>query len=137
MKIYFAGSVRGGRDDKELYLQLIEYLGKYGQVLTEHLGDRNLSEYGEDSPPELVHSRDISWLKESDVLIAEVSTPSLGVGYEIGIAESMNKRMLCLCNDEKYKMLSPMINGNSNLKIARYGNLEGAKKHIDSFFESL
>jgi len=35
MKIYFAGSIRGGRDDKELYLQLIKHLAKHGQVLTE------------------------------------------------------------------------------------------------------
>jgi hypothetical protein len=29
MKIYFAGSIRGGRGDKELYLQLIRYISKY------------------------------------------------------------------------------------------------------------
>ena len=46
MKIYFAGSIRGGRDDKELYLEIINLLGKYGKVLTEHIGDKNLSTIG-------------------------------------------------------------------------------------------
>ena len=30
------------------------------------------------------------------VLVAEVTQPSLGVGYEIGRAVDMNKRILCL-----------------------------------------
>ena len=46
MKIYFAGSIRGGRDDKELYLEIINLLGKYGKVLTEHIGDKTLSAMG-------------------------------------------------------------------------------------------
>ena len=34
-KIYFAGSIRGGRDDRYLYESLISYLGSIGEVLTE------------------------------------------------------------------------------------------------------
>ena len=137
MKIYFAESIRGGREDKELYLKLIQYLTGYGQVLTEHIGDKNLTEFGEDGPSdELIYHRDISLLKESDVFVAEVSTPSLGVGYEIGKAEDMNKRMLCLYRNKQNKRLSAMIGGNPNIKIAIYTTLEEAKKHIDAFFQN-
>jgi hypothetical protein len=45
----------------------------------------------------------MSWLKEADVIVAEVSTPSLGVGYEIGKAEDMGKRILCLYKNKKIK----------------------------------
>ena len=38
MKIYFAGSIRGGREEEETYLKFIEHLATYGQVLTEHVG---------------------------------------------------------------------------------------------------
>ena len=48
MKIYFAGSIRGGRDDKELYSQIIKLLSDYGTVLTEHIGSNGLSVMGED-----------------------------------------------------------------------------------------
>ena len=89
MKIYFSGSVRGGASDKETYLQLIQYLAKYGQVLTEHLDNGNLTESDKWN-----YNRCMSWIKESDVVIAEVSTPSLGVGYEISKAENMNKKIL-------------------------------------------
>ena len=38
----------------------------------------------------------ISVLSLSIVLVAEVTQPSLGVGYEIGRAFNMNKKILCL-----------------------------------------
>ena len=44
-KIYFAGSIRGGRDDKEIYAQMIAYLNKYGTILTEHVADQKLTSY--------------------------------------------------------------------------------------------
>lgn len=138
MKIYFAGSIRGGRDDKDLYLQLIQHLAKYGQVLTEHVSDENLTEFGEYGPSdEWIYNRDIDWVRQSDVVIAEVSTPSLGVGYEIGKAEDMNKKILCLYRNQQNKRLSGVISGNSNVKIARYQTLKDAIKHIDNFFGSL
>jgi 2'-deoxynucleoside 5'-phosphate N-hydrolase len=42
MKIYFAGSIRGGRDDWSLYLEIIERLKEYGEILTEHIGSSEL-----------------------------------------------------------------------------------------------
>ena len=47
MKIYFAGSIRGGRDDQELYSAMIEELQTYGEVLTEHIGSSDLGNQGE------------------------------------------------------------------------------------------
>ena len=135
MKIYFAGSIRGGRDDKELYLQLIQYISRYGQVLTEHIGEKNLTEFGETIlQDDGIYTRDMAWLREADVVIAEVSTPSLGVGYEISKAEDMNKKMLCLYRTEPNKRLSAMIGGNANMKIAHYATLEEAMILIDNFF---
>ncbi len=137
MKIYFAGSIRGGRDDKELYLQLIQHISKYGQVLTEHVGDAGLSSFGEEGPKnDWIHSRDMSWLEESDVVVAEVSTPSLGVGYEIGKAEDMNKKMLCLYRKQPGKRLSAMISGNSNIKVVEYDIFDDAVEHIDDFLSN-
>ena len=49
MKIYFAGAIRGGREDAQLYEKLIAYLNEKGQVLTEHIGSTDLSWEGETS----------------------------------------------------------------------------------------
>ena len=45
-KFYFAGSIRGGREDVELYRQLIDYLQTFGNVLTEHIGLDSLKTSG-------------------------------------------------------------------------------------------
>ena len=134
MKIYFAGSIRGGRDDTGIYRQLIDYLKKYGTVLTEHIGNFNLSSNGEeDLTDDEIHDRDLKWLKESDVIVAEVSTPSLGVGYEIGRAIENKKKILCL---HRTNNLSAMINGCKDLNVYKFENIDSAKKIIDDFFKA-
>jgi len=81
MKIYFAGSIRAGRDDQELYQRLIQSLQYHGQVLTEHVGDSNLTQWGDEGPADQdIYERDMAWLADADVIVAEVSTASLGVG---------------------------------------------------------
>ena len=81
MKIYFAGSVRGGRDDKELYAEIVNKLGPFGTVLTEHLADKSLTSAGEGNISERdIYARDVEWLMSADAVVAEVTTPSLGVG---------------------------------------------------------
>lgn len=99
LKLYFAGSIRGGRNDAELYARLIEKLQKYGTVLTEHVGSDAKTEVLRQElqyKDEYIHKRDMEWLESSDAIIAEVTQPSIGVGYEIGRAYAMKKMILCL-----------------------------------------
>ena len=136
MKIYFTGSIRGGRDDKELYLEIINLLGKYGKVLTEHIGDKTLSAMGEDGPTdEYIYDRDMAWLNEADVVVAEVTTPSLGVGYEIGKMEG-KKPILCLFREQNWKRISAMVGGNKNVKIEKYFTLEDLEPVLKKFLEN-
>lgn len=125
MKIYFGGSIAGGRDDAVLYGQIIELLKKYGSVLTEHVGNVNIETSGEyERHPKEVHDRDIEWLLESDVLVAEITAPSLGVGYEIGRALENNIRTICLYRDLPHRRLSPMISGAAIEQLVKYQKLE-------------
>jgi len=138
MKIYFAASIRGGREDKEIYSQLIHSLEKHGQVLTEHIGNANLDDLGEkQKTDEFIHDRDLNWLEESEVVIAEVTNVSLGVGYEIGKAECMNKNILCLYRRQFDKKLSAMISGSSKLTVKYYTTIEEANSHIGNFLSGL
>jgi 2'-deoxynucleoside 5'-phosphate N-hydrolase len=138
MKIYFAGSIRGGRTDVEMYMQIIEYLKKFGEVLTEHIGDKNLKLLGEDNLTDnYIHNRDLDWVFQSDVLVVEVSTASLGVGYEIGRAIENKKRVLCLYRPQEGKRLSAMIAGCPGILIKNYNGLEDAKNILDEFFNKL
>lgn len=134
LKIYFAASITGGREDAAIYSDIIFHLKKYGNVLTEHIGNSSLDSSGE-KDKKFVHDRDISWLLSSDVIVAEVSTPSLGVGYELGRALEHNKKILCLYKNNSPKNLSGMISGNPDMNTHYYNSIDEAKKIIDSFFE--
>jgi nucleoside 2-deoxyribosyltransferase len=135
MKIYFAGSIRGGRDDKELYLEIINILKNYGEVLTEHIGNMKITEMGEVKTSEFIYQRDMDWLKSSDVVVAEVTTPSLGVGYELGMAETLNKKIICLYRPMQQKFLSAMLQGNSAFKIAEYNDIADLKRVFDIYLK--
>ncbi len=131
MKIYFAGSITGGRQDQELYLEIIKLLTNYGEVLTEHIGDAIVTEKGEVLDVGLIFNRDVGWLEQSDVVVAEVTVTSLGVGYELGIAEKLGKKVICLYRPNTDKRLSAMILGNKHFSIHPYEALEDVKEILD------
>ncbi len=139
-QIYFAGSIRGGRGDRGLYLQIIELLKKYGQVLTEHVGDPTLTHHGETNvDDEEIYLRDTRWLKMAQVLVAEVTIPSHGVGYEICKMEEYKNPILCLYREVDGCRVSPMISGNKNLRIktVKYTDIDEAEKILADFFSQL
>lgn len=109
MKVYFAGSIRGGRIDAALYERLIKYIQKTDVVLTEHVGDLNLSDEGQKAAD--IYSQDTAWLYESDVLIAECTCPSLGVGYKQAYVARCQKPCHIFYN-KKGTNLSAMLAGN-------------------------
>ena len=82
--------------------------------------------------------RDLEWLESADAVIAEVTNPSLGVGYELGMAEKLGKPILCLYEDSsKKRKLSAMVSGNLKFRKFHYHDLDHAKEEILSFIDSL
>ncbi len=135
MNIYFAGAIRGGREDWALYLEIIGLLSAHGRVLTEHVGDYLLTDEGEGGDDVWIHDRDLNWLREADCLVAEVTTPSLGVGYEIGKATEWLKPTLCLFRPGKGR-LSAMIAGCAQVSVREYESAAELKKIFAEFFAS-
>jgi hypothetical protein len=132
MEIYFAGAIRGGREDAAIYRQIIALLDGYGSVLTEHVGDPGAAE--QRLSDDDIYQRDMRWLKQSDVVIAEVTMPSLGVGYEIARAEALGRPILCLHRRGAGHRLSALIGGNPHLRWETYEDLEEAARILDWFF---
>jgi 2'-deoxynucleoside 5'-phosphate N-hydrolase len=120
MTIYFAGSIRGGRDDRAIYTDIIRMLRDYGTVVTEHVGDADVTLGGENVSDREIHDRDIAWLRSADVIVAEVTAPSLGVGYEIGRAVEWGKRVICLYRPSDGRKLSGMIGGCESVSVHEY-----------------
>ena len=116
MDIYFAGSIRGGRVDAQLYNRIIEYIKRKHRVLTEHVGNLNLQESSKDTD---IYEQDMTWLRASDMVIAECTCPSLGVGYELAFAEKLGKP--CHIFYDKGKThLSAMLTGDPYFIIHPY-----------------
>jgi len=125
MKIYFAGSIRAGRDDVPIYEQIIGYLKKYGEVLTEHVGDYSLSIAGQNQlDDKFIHDRDLEWLKSSHIVVAEVTNPSLGVGYELASAVQWNIPVIAFYRRNNNLQLSAMILGADGINVYEYEKLD-------------
>lgn len=134
MRIYFAGSISGGRDDWNTYRGIIALLSNHGTVLTEHVGDAKISITGEDLDDAYIHDRDLEWLRSCDCVVAEVTRPSLGVGYEIGRATEWGKSVLCLYRPSITPRLSAMISGCNKVTLQSYEQLEDLKSiFVDHF----
>lgn len=118
-KIYFAGSIRGGRIDAELYSRLIKHMQQTSIVLTEHIGNLNLNLMEQGRRDVEIYEEDTAWIRESDVVIAECTCPSLGVGYELAYAEKTG--IPChIFYDMTKTQLSAMLRGNSYFVIHPY-----------------
>jgi 2'-deoxynucleoside 5'-phosphate N-hydrolase len=131
-KIYFGGSIRGGREDSGLYMRLVNHLRQYGEVLTEHVADAAVTKMGSSGTVSEIYEEDTSKILASDRAVFEVTTPSIGVGYEI--AKTEGKKILCLYRPDADRSLSAMVSGNPNVTVRNYLRLEQALAHIDEFF---
>jgi hypothetical protein len=131
MKIYFAASITGGRDFADIYVDIVMELRKYGEVLTEHIVDTALDDRGNQvsKSAEEIFLQDRAWIDEADVVVAEVTQPSLGVGWELGYAQSIGKKVICLFNLSSGRTFSAMIKGNEYFDCPEYSEL----KEIQNF----
>lgn len=112
MKIFFSGSIRGGDKYRHQYCQILAFLQSFGETISEH-SDQPRSFNNEDLRGDAaIYARDTHWIREADLLIAEVSQPSIGVGYEIAYAESQNIPVLALYHIGAENPMSAMVFGN-------------------------
>lgn len=136
MKIYFCGSIRGGREMAADYQLIIQELKKHATVLTEHLGSDEIIESKDGLLSDRqIHDRDMDWIRESNLLVAEVSVTSLGVGYEIGRALELGKPVLALFRKGADKQLSAMIAGSDQVQTHYYSETEELGSLFEAFFD--
>jgi len=138
MNIYFSCSLTGGRQDESVYMTIVDHLLAIGHdVPTAHLAYPQVMNLERVVDAREVYERDMAWIEGCDVLIAEVSTPSHGVGYEIAVALEREKPVLC-CYREGVKV-SKMITGNDlkTLTLCAYRETEDVLTAIGDFLQTL
>ena len=134
-KIYFAGSIRGGRADADIYQRIIELMQHNNTVLTEHVGNLELSVLEQENDrEEQIYNRDISWLRQADMVIAECTCPSHGVGYELAFAEKLGIPCHVFYNQTKCQ-LSAMIRGDRYFNVYPYKTEEQLFRQLDTILE--
>ena len=77
------------------------------------------------------------WLKSASCLVAEATTPSLGVGYEIARATEWGKPVLCLFRPEPGRSLSAMIAGSPGVTVWEYRKIEETDEIFREFFSKV
>ena len=134
MKVYFAGAIRGGREKVYDYAKMVEQFEKCGaEVLTKHVANPNLSASGEDITPKEIYERDTKWLQECDIVFADVTIASLGVGYEIAYASSLEKTVYAVY--EKSANVSGFLLGNEKINFLPYESIDEVINKINEIME--
>lgn len=136
MNIYFSCSITGGRKDETVYQAIVRSLKEEGHTVpTAHLASPDVLSLEAVVDPVEVFERDIAWIDNAQAMIAEVSTPSHGVGYEIAYALSLGKPVLCCYLQDK--PVSKMITGNTHprLRVQTYQTPEDAVVIVKRFLK--
>ena len=134
MNVYFSCSITGGRNEEKTYQAIVNAMLSWGHIVpTAHLSRPEVTELENVVEPIEIFQRDITWLMECDAVVAEVSSPSHGVGYEIAYALNLGKPVLC-CYQEG-KRVSKIITGNMNptITIKTYVSDEDAIEVVRDF----
>lgn len=138
MNIYFSCSITGGRQDQAVYGSIVSALKVDGhEVPTAVLADQDILDIEAVTSAEDVYKRDIAWLDACDAVVAEVSTPSHGVGYEIAYALDHSKPVLC--GYQAGKRVSKMLTGNDHplIKVTEYISVEEFIAEVRKFLDNI
>ncbi|MEN6570414.1 MAG: nucleoside 2-deoxyribosyltransferase [Anaerolineaceae bacterium] len=138
MNIYFSCSITGGRNEERTYQKIVQTLEEEGHfVPTAHLSTPQVMELENIVDPVDTYLRDMKWLHEADAVVAEASTPSHGVGYELATALNLNKPVFCAYHREK--RISKIITGNTSptLLLAPYSSDEEVISLLRQFLAQL
>jgi nucleoside 2-deoxyribosyltransferase len=141
MRIYLACTVRGHRSGVEAARLAAARLAALGhEVLTTHLLEEGVDQAEAALSEQDVFERDLRWLDACDVLLAEASGSSYGVGFEVGYilgrAPQTGQRVCLLYDASRKAAVSRMISGNSAAccRVLAYESLDQVAGFVEQEF---
>jgi nucleoside 2-deoxyribosyltransferase len=135
-RIFLSGAIRGGRRLVETYRFMADVMiGAGVEVLSEHVARDTVFAEEIKMTEEEIFLRDMGGIERCDCLMAEVSMPSLGVGYEICHAVDLKKPVLCVY--ERGSKVSAMVLGNKGIVAQDYGDLDELRRLVLGFVRSI
>ena len=136
MIVYCAGAIKGDTTYQNNYIEMIRFIESMNHTpLAELNGKFNAAIPLSDNQ---IYTRDIKWIDGSVLMIAEISGPSLGVGFEIAYALFQKEIPVLALASSEVEKISAMITGcNSELLTAkRYQNIEDMQNIISDYFKN-
>lgn len=129
MRIYFGFTVAGDRSSLDIARWVVELLESKGhEVLTRHLVSDNAWEQDRLITPQQVYERDMRWLEQCDIFIAEVSGSSFGLGFETGyLLGTTAKKAFLLYKRDMEARISLLITGNTNPRCVLFPYIDLAE----------
>ena len=141
MNIYLACTVRGDRGGVSAGRAICARLERHGhRVLTTHLLADDVESVESELTEQDVYRRDLGWLTSCDVLVAEASGSSYGVGFEVGYvlgrARVSGQRVVLLHDRARRNAISRLITGNCDAACTafEYGSIDELTAFIDREF---
>lgn len=126
MKIYFGFTVAGDRTSVAVASGIVQMLEEMGhEVLTSHLVRDDAWEADRRITAQEVFRRDMRWLEECDLFMAEVSGSSFGLGFETGyLLGATTKRVVLFYRRDLEGKLSLLITGltHANCRLVPYSD---------------
>ena len=138
MKVYFGFTVAGDRSSLTVARRMVELMESMGhEVLTKHLVRDDAWDSDRLISPQDVYRRDMAWLQECDVFMAEVSGSSFGLGFETGyVLGATRKPALLFYRLDLEKRVSLLITGMSHpsCTLVPYSAVEEVETFLRSQF---
>jgi len=133
MIIYCAGPIRGNTTYHENYSEIVRIVESIGHTALAEISSKFSSTIL--LSDKQVYTRDIKWIDGSKIMIAEVSGPSLGVGFEISYALFVKKMPVLAVYHQEAGQISSMISGciNPQLQVKKYLNIDDLESIIKNF----
>lgn len=114
---------------------MITHLQKYWHVLNPHVAEESLFSRESHLTDHEIFVTDIELLEQADLLVWEISQPSLWVGYEIWYAEAKKKKVMVFFRTTSEKRVSVMVNWNTDIDIHHYTDQEHLIQIIEELFD--
>lgn len=136
MIIYCAGPIRGNTTYKENYSEIVRIVESMGHTALAEISTKFSSSIPLNAKQ--IYTRDIKWIDGSKIMIAEVSGPSLGVGFEVSYALFVKKIPVLAVYSEQAGQISAMISGCNNpmLQIKKYQNIDELTNIVKNFISN-
>lgn len=132
VRIYLAAAMTNPARDVAIAAALVNWLEGRGHVVpTRHVASTHARSLDRELSDRDLAQRDLQWLATSDVLVAEVSTPSHGVGIEVTAALAHGLPVLLLHHQEA--QVSRLLLGLTGVESQAYDSAEEALDHLSRF----